>query len=143
MKYAQLAEIHSALTALGEQPLDIFYEIAKNLRRVKAKIKEIEADFTTINEKYGQKDENGEFVYETVPVFDPVTGGTRQIQRYTFNKENKPLQKAEAKKVEEDEHEVDFHRIDIARLNGKSVKANLIEPLLDVVFIEGDLKEKK
>lgn len=146
----ELREIRTALQHLGNLPnLPIAYEIAKNLRRVNAVLKEPEELLETLREKQTEKDAEGKPIYFTIDnegntvAYDPAKKNINpRANLFTRITNLTKLQEFEeqAKKAEKDEFEVDFHVIKYSKLKPyiekDGIAANPLVPLLDRILIE-------
>jgi hypothetical protein len=146
--------MREALRQLGNLDLPIPYEIAKNLRRINAALKEPEELMTTTREKYIDKDADGKIIQyalnksgEIVPFnvdnrkdFEPDTRLLTKITDKTKLKEFEEQMKA----IEKDEFEVDFHEVKMSKLAAylekQGGKGNLFEPLIERIFVEDNIK---
>jgi hypothetical protein len=124
MRYAEIVEIHNALQTLGMEKLPIAYEIAKNIRRCTAVIREVQEVISQLVQKYAQKDSEGNIEF--------VEGGQPKFP----NAEAKAQYRAELRKIDmDDSYKVDFHRIAFTRIENEKLGGAVLAPLLDHIIV--------
>src|ERR1039458_6029669 len=139
IKYIKVLDIHEALVQLGNEKLNVAYEIAKNIRICRHPMEDIQGIVKELQEKLTDKDAEGNPVYETVPV---GRGGKQQIPKFDeTNSESKKRKKefeAELKKIENDIHELNFHKIPYTKIKDVPLQGTILAPLLEYIIVDSD-----
>lgn len=117
-------EIFGALQLLSQQNIKAWYPISRNIQRLKPFIKELDEDKLIIQEKFGEKDEQGRLKY-----IDP------QKRMIDITIENR----IELDKLWEDlkteEISVEIYQIKVEELP-ELLNPHIAGPLLDVIIID-------
>lgn len=138
LKMEEVATIFVALEELGDKETDIWYEIGKNIRKLKSFVQEYNEARREIQEKFSEKDKDGKIKLLLTP------NGKQWID---YGKKQKNADDAMAK-LNAEEAEVDIHKINIEKLKDSKgnwryeLKGNAMAPLIDTVFVNGVVKKE-
>lgn len=151
LSFNDLKKIREALQILGTLNLPIAYEVAKNLKRVNATLREPEELLAELWNKYIDKDADGNQIQYTingeakivVANKDELLPDARVFTKIGDSEKQKDFQE-QKKKTESDTFEVDLHEVKMSKLKDyiekNGIMGNALEPLLDVVLIEDETK---
>jgi hypothetical protein len=127
MRYVQIAMIHQALTALGQERLPVAYEVAKNLKACDKIMVEVRDLLTILFQKYVDRDLSGNIVeYEEDGQKRNKISDPEQLRQYN----------EEIAKIDAEDYEIKFTTIPGEKLAGKEIAASILLPLLDVVITD-------
>lgn len=138
LKMEEVATIFVALEELGNKETDIWYEVGKNIRKLKSFTQEYNDARREIQEKFSEKDKDGKVKLVL------MNNGTQWID---YGKKQKNADDAMTK-LNAEEVEVDIHKINIDKLkDGKGnwkyeLKGNAMAPLIDTIFVNGVVKKE-
>lgn len=114
--------IYNSLSALGEMELPIGYAVSRNLRRLKSVVQETEKSRQDVIIQFAEKDEAG----------NPIAEGGA----YKFPDDVKEEAFKQIENVYKEEVEINPYLIRESKLDGVEIKANLLEPLIDIIIVE-------
>ena len=133
LTYPQLMEIKNSLDTLGKLNCGIFYELAKNKRKVAQVISDVQAITQELFEKFCDKNEDG------TPKQFPVPNMPGQAQMRISDEKLLTEYNKELQKVILDEYEIEFVKIPLSKFRGERLQADTFVPLIDTVVEEEKL----
>jgi len=124
----QLLQINDALTYLSDSNTEAWYQIGKNLRKIKTPIVEFRASHQDIVDNYAKKDKDGniEFIDEHKTQINFGKNGEKATELWN--------------NLMNEEVDIDFHKINYKKVGSASLDALRIEPLLDIIITENGEK---
>lgn len=124
----QLLQINDALTYLSDSNTEAWYQVGKNLRKIKTPIVEFRASHQDIIDNYAKKDKDGnvEFIDEHKTQINFGKNGEKATELWN--------------NLMNEEVDVDFHTINYKKVGNASLDALRIEPLLDIIITENGEK---
>lgn len=124
----QLLQINDALTYLSDSNTEAWYQVGKNLRKIKTPIVEFRASHQDIVENYAEKDKNGQiqFINESNTEINFGKNGEKATELWN--------------NLMNEEIDIDFHKINYKKIGDASLDALRVEPLLDIIITENGEK---
>lgn len=120
----KLLAISASLNYLASNDTAAWYQVGRNLKRIEAPVKELEATKNTILEKFMQKDDKGEVLFLDEAKTKLDLGGDQKEADSLWVE----LQKEEV--------EVEFFQFSHSVLTGTKLNARAIESLIDTIIID-------
>jgi hypothetical protein len=121
---ADVLAISSALGYLNQKETEAWYQIAKNTKKLKAALDDINESKKLVFEKYAEKDEKGEIKFKD-----------QNKTQIDFGKNEKEADEM-WKKIQEEEIEIDFHTFSSNVLAGQKLNSTIITPLIDIIIVD-------
>lgn len=129
MTKGDLINIADALSYLATKETDAWYQVGKNMNKLKKFAKEVQAERELITKNLSKKDEHGRPVYK-----DREDGGKEVVWRdEKADQEQRELWK---KFTSEDAPEIEFHKFSMELLEDTKLSGGLLASLIDVVIID-------
>lgn len=127
IKHKDLLIVEASLRYLSAAQTEAWYQIGKNLRKIKAPLEAFRESHKDIVEKYGEKDKK---TGETKMIGE---GETAEVD---FGK-NKEKADALWKELIEEEVKVDFYKFPYEKFGDTAkLDAGAVEPLLDIIITD-------
>jgi len=117
----QLLSISQSLAYLGTKETDSWYAISKNIRKIKPFLEELSVVQKDIVEKYAERDENGQMVFEENGA--PKISNLDVLNKTLFELGNETVV-------------VDFYTIESDKLTKYNLEPRYIEPIVDFIITE-------
>lgn len=121
---AEVLAISSALGYLNQKETEAWYAVAKNSKKLKSALDDINESKKLVFEKYAEKDEKGEIKFKD-----------EQKTQIDFGK-NAEAADEMWKKIQDEEVEIDFHTFSSKLLVGTKLNSTIIAPLIDIIITD-------